>query len=72
MFFSGFFPTAVPDEENLTFCEQKSTLSWKMASELTLPKSQVSCALQAFFQVAEWGLVHFSLLPMIYLTQQML
>ncbi|OWJ99431.1 ZNF75D, partial [Cervus elaphus hippelaphus] len=34
------YERAVPAEESLTFCEQKSTPSWKTASELTLPESQ--------------------------------
>lgn len=47
--FSGSFPpTVVPTQQILAFSEQKSTQNWKMASELTLPESQVSCIYQIF------------------------
>jgi hypothetical protein len=61
--FSGSFPpTAVYTPQILALSEQKSTKDWKMASELTLPESQVSCTFQ-FFQAAFSLLFPAAILP---------
>ncbi|XP_043315067.1 zinc finger protein 75D isoform X1 [Cervus elaphus] len=54
------YERAVPAEESLTFCEQKSTPSWKTASELTLPESQTQLTFEDValsFSKEEWQIM---------------
>ena len=62
--FSGSFPpTAVPTQQILAFSEQKSAPNWKMASELILPESQVSCTFLIFQGAWIWLICAFLCYP---------
>lgn len=70
---SGSFPpTAMPAQQILAFSVQKSTPNWKMASELILPVSQVSCIFQLFQTAWLWPCLCFSLLPKTHSARQVL